>query len=326
MTRAVIRTLLAAALSSLVFAGPVFADKAIFEQKCAACHTIGSGDVVGPDLAGVTARRDRKWLVDWITGPDRMLSAGDPVATELLHRYSQVPMPNLEITPAQAESLIDYIASQGSGSGSHARVEPTAPVERPARGWSPQRGALLLFLGLASLIGIVFWRVAASTRNPVAALDMATAYRLRRRILFGSVIIVTVTLAATLSRTPYAREADFPERTVYATAKQFAFVFTNEPVRSEEDLGRVASVTPLVLPLGALVEFRVTSLDVTHGFAIYTPAGEILTQTQAMPGYSNRLRVRFQTPGTYSILCLEYCGLPHHLMRSQFTVQASDED
>lgn len=72
---------------------------------------------------------------------------------------------------------------------------------------------------------------------------------------------------------------------------------------------------------GELVEFRVTSLDVNHGFAIYGPNNDIVAQTQAMPGYVNRLRWKFTTPGTYNILCLEYCGNGHQLMKSTFTVK-----
>ncbi len=40
------------------------------------------------------------------------------------------------------------------------------------------------------------------------------------------------------------------------------------------------------------VEFRVTSLDVNHGMAIFDPDGKLVGQTQAMPGYVNRLFVR----------------------------------
>src|SRR3954463_8866896 len=33
----------------------------LFKSRCAACHTIGKGDAVGPDLANVFERRDRAW-------------------------------------------------------------------------------------------------------------------------------------------------------------------------------------------------------------------------------------------------------------------------
>lgn len=53
---------------------------ALFKAKCSACHTIGGGRLVGPDLQGVTATRDRNWLMGFITAPDQVIAKGDPVA------------------------------------------------------------------------------------------------------------------------------------------------------------------------------------------------------------------------------------------------------
>jgi cytochrome c oxidase subunit 2 len=69
------------------------------------------------------------------------------------------------------------------------------------------------------------------------------------------------------------------------------------------------------------VEFAVTSQDVNHGLAIYAPDGRLLTQVQAMPGYTNRLLYRFAEPGSYTIRCLEYCGVFHHIMLATLTVR-----
>jgi protein SCO1 len=38
----------------------------LFATRCAACLTIGHGDVVGPDLRGVTLMRDEAWLARFI--------------------------------------------------------------------------------------------------------------------------------------------------------------------------------------------------------------------------------------------------------------------
>jgi len=73
--------------------------------------------------------------------------------------------------------------------------------------------------------------------------------------------------------------------------------------------------------VGETIEFRVTSADSTHGFGIYDESGALLTQTQAMPRYTNRVLYAFDKPGTYSVLCLEYCGLAHHAMTAQLTVK-----
>lgn len=77
----------------------------------------------------------------------------------------------------------------------------------------------------------------------------------------------------------------------------------------------------LILPIHKTIEFQVTSKDVNHGFGIYHANGHLLAQTQAMPGYINRLVYTFDEPGEYTILCLEYCGLAHHMMNTHFKVE-----
>ena len=71
---------------------------------------------------------------------------------------------------------------------------------------------------------------------------------------------------------------------------------------------------------GDTVVFRVRSGDVNHGLGVYDPDMRLVGQTQAMPGYVNSLQIKLERPGTYKLLCLEYCGLAHHAMISQFTV------
>ncbi|GAB4300406.1 MAG: hypothetical protein Kow0058_15760 [Roseovarius sp.] len=74
------------------------------------------------------------------------------------------------------------------------------------------------------------------------------------------------------------------------------------------------------LPLGVPVTFLARTVDVTHGFGVMDPSGRILFQVQAMPGYVNRVAWTFAEPGTYRVVCLEYCGVAHHDMITEFTV------
>ena len=69
----------------------------LFKSRCAACHTVGKGDTVGPDFAGVTKRRDHAWLLRYIQRPDRVLASGDPIAKALFARYRAVRMPDLDL-------------------------------------------------------------------------------------------------------------------------------------------------------------------------------------------------------------------------------------
>lgn len=95
--------------------GSESAGQAIFDAQCAACHTIGGGDLVGPDLEGVVERRDYDWLARWIREPDAVLAEGDPLATSLLEEYNNVPMPNLGLSQAQVDDVITYLQNPGGG-------------------------------------------------------------------------------------------------------------------------------------------------------------------------------------------------------------------
>lgn len=82
----------------------------LFSTKCSACHTLGEGVRIGPDLAGITHLRDPRWLTKYIASPDAMLKAGDPVARDLSAKYKEVRMPNLQLTDDQIRQVIGYLA------------------------------------------------------------------------------------------------------------------------------------------------------------------------------------------------------------------------
>jgi len=87
----------------------------LFRARCAACHTVGRGDGIGPDLAGVTTRRDHCWVARYVAEPDRVLAEGDPIAAELFARYKNVRMPNLRLGQEEVAVLLSYIEKQGHG-------------------------------------------------------------------------------------------------------------------------------------------------------------------------------------------------------------------
>ena len=89
--------------------------KQVFQEKCTACHTVGGGPLVGPDLKGVTTRHARQWLEQWIAAPDAMLAKKDPDAVNLLHQYHDVPMPNLGLTSSDVTAVIAFLETATSG-------------------------------------------------------------------------------------------------------------------------------------------------------------------------------------------------------------------
>jgi mono/diheme cytochrome c family protein len=104
--------------------------KAIFQQKCASCHTVGGGQLVGPDLQGVTALRDRDWLIRWISDPNKMLAEGDPIATQMLQEYNNIPMPNMGLSETDVLAVLAYLGSQ---SGEAAPAPAPAGEATPAQ-------------------------------------------------------------------------------------------------------------------------------------------------------------------------------------------------
>ena len=86
--------------------------QALYKKICAPCHTIGVGDRVGPDLRGVTQRRDHAWLSSYIRNPARLREQNDPVALELAAKFPAVHMPALGLAAVDAADLINYLEAQ----------------------------------------------------------------------------------------------------------------------------------------------------------------------------------------------------------------------
>ncbi|HEX7287703.1 MAG TPA: SCO family protein [Candidatus Angelobacter sp.] len=95
----------------------------LFQTHCAACHTVGQGDKIGPDLKGVTSVRDRAWLMRFIQVPDQMLAGKDALATELFKKYKEVQMPNLRLGDVDTARVIEYIEKKSAA---------VAPAKAPA--------------------------------------------------------------------------------------------------------------------------------------------------------------------------------------------------
>lgn len=92
--------------------GQTAADEANFAQ-CKACHTIGGGKLVGPDLQGVNERHDEAWLIKFIQNSTKMIEAGDPVAVKLFEENNKIPMPPHNLSDEEVKGILQYIANGG---------------------------------------------------------------------------------------------------------------------------------------------------------------------------------------------------------------------
>jgi len=80
--------------------------KLAFESKCLACHSVGGGDKIGPDVLGTTQRHDAAWLTRWLKAPEQMLQT-DPKAKELLAKW-KLPMPNQGLSEDEIKQYLAY--------------------------------------------------------------------------------------------------------------------------------------------------------------------------------------------------------------------------
>lgn len=182
-----------------------------------------------------------------------------------------------------------------------------------------QHSILLLFLILAGISTLVFTYVYLSSKK-VNNTEQGMVNPLRKRFWFLLILFVILGIFAsvTIPKSPYyLYENENPFRVIHVATMQFSFLLSNNAIDPKNPAGDPA----IELPVNELIEFRVTSLDVNHGFGIYDKSNKLIAQTQAMPGYVNRLRWKFTEPGNYTILCLEFCGMAHQSMRSSFTVK-----
>ena len=105
-------------------AGKLNIDKGqyLFATRCAACHTIGNGDKVGPDLLGVTNVRDHAWLARMIAEPDKLIDEKDPIATALFKQYKEIRMPRLGLPETDVKTLIEFMKIQSASVGNRTKV------------------------------------------------------------------------------------------------------------------------------------------------------------------------------------------------------------
>ena len=92
--------------------------KLAFESKCLACHSVGQGKKLGPDVAGVTKRRTDEWITRWLKSPEKMLET-DPAAKAMLKEHNNIPMPNQSLTDTEIKQYLKYfhwIDAQPAGS------------------------------------------------------------------------------------------------------------------------------------------------------------------------------------------------------------------
>ena len=108
----------------------------LFRTRCNICHSINGSDapnLTGPDLLGVTRRRDPNWLVNWLRAPDQMLAKKDPIAMALFKQYNELVMPNLRLSKVDVAALVEYMDGEYQRQRGGA-TEQAPEISAPATG------------------------------------------------------------------------------------------------------------------------------------------------------------------------------------------------
>lgn len=165
---------------------------------------------------------------------------------------------------------------------------------------------------IAVVIGsVISFAVYASTRGRAAGESDSTDHA-RRETAWLVVVVVALfaLLLATIFYVPYGETAGPDKQIVRVIGVQYAW-----------------AIEPADVAVDRPVEFWLESKEtngqpaVNHGVGIYDPEGTLLTQAQVIPDRVQKLVFTFTEPGTYEILCLEYCGAKHHEMASTLEVR-----
>ena len=120
-------------VGSILFTSTAYSQETgqkIFTQRCAACHSIGKGRLVGPDLAGVDQRRSEEWIINFVKSSQSLVNKGDKQAVKIFEEYGKMVMPDQALSNDQIKSVIGYIKKSSAG-GSKAEAKPVDQKPTP---------------------------------------------------------------------------------------------------------------------------------------------------------------------------------------------------
>ncbi|HQU57174.1 MAG TPA: cytochrome c [Chitinophagaceae bacterium] len=102
--------------------------KAIFQNRCAACHNVNKV-MTGPALAGISERRSIDWIIKFVQSSQSVIKSGDESAVKLFNQFNKIPMPDHpDLTEENIKNIVAYIKSDTK------TEEPaTAPFAKPGK-------------------------------------------------------------------------------------------------------------------------------------------------------------------------------------------------
>jgi mono/diheme cytochrome c family protein len=150
--------------------------QAAFQAACTACHTIGGGRLVGPDLQGVADRRSEAWIIAFVQRSQQLVAAGDSTAVALFKEYGNIPMPDQPLSADGVRQLLAYIRSAGATGAAPQLVVAQATEEEILLGRSLFQGTTRFANGGLACTSCHDVTDAAITGGGALARELTTAY------------------------------------------------------------------------------------------------------------------------------------------------------
>lgn len=137
----------------------------LFKGNCAACHTIGKGKLVGPDLKDADKRHPEAWLMKWIKSSQSLIKSGDADAIKLFNDNNKIPMTDFSLfSEEQIKSIVGYIQSESAPPVVAAPSVSANTSPAPSQQTNKSIGKLALthyiLLGTIVILLIVIWQLA----------------------------------------------------------------------------------------------------------------------------------------------------------------------
>lgn len=165
---------------------------------------------------------------------------------------------------------------------------------------------LILIIVFTVLFAVRYRR----SRNPKVS-DTGGNWKLEALWIGLATVIVMTMFFAGLGTFKYLRKVPADSLKVDVTGMQWSWEFKYANGRTTGNL---------VVPQGKDIALDMKTPDVLHGFFI--PAFRI--KQDIVPGMTNHLWFNSKDPGTYDILCTQYCGEEHSKMLTMIYVVPPD--
>ncbi len=142
------QTAVAPATANPVAVGDPVKGKELFNTNCAACHKL-DGKMTGPALRGVSGRRSKDWLYEWIKNSSAMIKAGDADAIKLFNENNKAVMTSFpQLSNGDIDNIIAYT--------NEVKAAPVADKENAKPKENDESGLLTnLILGALSIVLIM---------------------------------------------------------------------------------------------------------------------------------------------------------------------------